>query len=278
MDFEFVQKAVVLACPGLFLLALAASVFVPDRLVSKPDSATETLISRLWAVAILWAVIPAPLMLTVEHKGDIGAIKLAAIEAIFAEAAAELSGPLSAAYAVAYAIVGLAWTVLHFWLYARRLGLKYVMERDHWLQGNNLKSLEGLTSEQRESFTTQVTDKVKESMLYQGDFPLRTLQQKRFFIANITFWPATLLFYLLADFAVDVARRVWFTFRNHIHRYWESAMAEYIADEALCAVFQAKLDKEKLDKAEAARRKNEARLNSKEATPFMPGLALSKNK
>lgn len=277
MTFEFITKAVVLACPVFFLLALVASVFVPDRLISKRDNDAEKFITALWSLAFLWALVPVTLVLSAAHKGDIGAITLSSIETIFAEAAAGLTGVLSVTDLAIYTIAGFTWTVVHFWLYARRLGLKYVMERDLWLQTKNLKSLEGLTQEQRASFTSEVVQKVKESMLYDGDFPLRTLQQKRFFVANLTFWPATLLFYVIGDFAVDVARRVWFSLRKRIHRYWEAAMSEYIADGALCEAFQTKLDKERQDKLDAARREEEARANSGEARPFMPGLSLSKN-
>jgi hypothetical protein len=133
-----------------------------------------------------------------------------------------------------YAAAGFVWAIVYFWLYARRLGQHYVMERDEWMRGQQLTSLESVSAEQRADFTVKVLDKVKSHMPYDGDFPLRALQQKRFFAANVTLWPATLLFYVIGDMALDVARQVWFAFRGWIRRYWEAGMADYLADDALC--------------------------------------------
>lgn len=132
-----------------------------------------------------------------------------------------------------YAGAGLVWAVGHFWLYARRLGQVYVMERDAWLRAKGRANLEGLSVEDRASFETVLT-KVKSKMLYKGDFPLQPLQQKRFFIANSLLWPLTLAWYLFADMTVDAARYVWFALRHWIHRRWQAGMAEYLADEATC--------------------------------------------
>jgi hypothetical protein len=139
-----------------------------------------------------------------------------------------------------YAIAGLLWSIGHFWLYARRLGQVYVMERDAWLRAQGRDNLEGLSPEERASFES-VLSKVKTTMLYDGDFPLQPLQQKRFFIANSLLWPLTLMWYLFADMTVDAARYVWFALRNWIHRRWERGMAEYLADEATCRAYIAEM-------------------------------------
>lgn len=139
-----------------------------------------------------------------------------------------------------YGVAGLAWAIMHFWLYARRLGQVYVMERDTWLRARSRTNLEGLTADERKAFD-HVLAKVKYAMLYDGEFPLQPLQQKRFFIANSMLWPVTLLYYLLADLAVDAARYVWFAMRNWIHRRWVAGMAEYLADDAVCRAFQAEM-------------------------------------
>ena len=139
-----------------------------------------------------------------------------------------------------YAGAGLAWAIAHFWLYARRLGQVYVLERDAWLRARNRTNLEGLTSDERKAFD-EVLAKVKAQMLYEGDFPLQPLQQKRFFIANSMLWPLTLFCYLLGDVALDAARYVWFALRNWIHRLWEARMAEYLADDATCRAYLAEL-------------------------------------
>jgi len=139
-----------------------------------------------------------------------------------------------------YGVAGLVWAIGHFWLYARRLGHVYVLERDAWLRAHNLTSLEGLSQDARKEFQ-QVLDKVKREMLYHGDFPLQPLQQKRFFIANSMLWPLTLLCYLAGDLALDAARYVWFALRNWIHRRWEAGMSDYLADEMLCREYLTKL-------------------------------------
>jgi hypothetical protein len=143
---------------------------------------------------------------------------------------------LSLAALGSYAAAGLVWAIAHFWLYARRLGQVYVMERDAWLRARNQTDLNALSADERLAFQ-QVLTKVKREMLYTGDFPLAPLQQKRFFIANSMLWPVTLLYYLLADLSLDAARYVWFALRNWIHRRWEAGMAEYLADDATCRAY-----------------------------------------
>lgn len=142
-------------------------------------------------------------------------------------------GALPAIVLGLYLAAGLAWAVGHFGLYARRLGQTYVLERDCWMRARNLKSLEDLSPAARDEFQ-QVIDKVKGDMLYEGDFPLQPLQQKRMFVGNLLLWPATLLFYFVSDLAVDGARYVWFALRGYVQKRWESGMALYLADEALC--------------------------------------------
>lgn len=143
-----------------------------------------------------------------------------------------------------YAGAGLVWAIVHFWLYARRLGQLYVMERDTWLQARNRTNLEGLSADERKDFQ-QVLAKVKGEMLYDGEFPLQPLQQKRFFIANSVLWPVTLSWYLLADMSIDTARYVWFTLRGWIHRCWEDGMTDYISDDKLAREYLATLNSKK---------------------------------
>lgn len=139
------------------------------------------------------------------------------------------------AFAVYFAL-GLAWAIGHFWLYARRLGHLYVLERDAWLRARGLKSLADLPKEAHAEFQA-VLEKVKSKMHYEGDFPLQPLQQKRFFVANLMLWPVTLLYYLLGDVTVDVARYIWFAFRGYITKRWEAQMGLYLADDARCQEF-----------------------------------------
>jgi hypothetical protein len=143
-----------------------------------------------------------------------------------------------------YVGAGLVWAIVHFWLYARRLGQFYVMERGSWLQARNRSNLDGLSADERKDFQ-QVLAKVKTEMLYDGEFPLQPLQQKRFFIANAVLWPVTLAWYLFADMSVDVARYVWFALRNWVHRRWEEGMADYLSDDKLAREYLAALNSEK---------------------------------
>lgn len=150
----------------------------------------------------------------------------------------------SSAFAVVFLSVyggaGLVWSIAHFWLYARRLGQLYVMERDAWLRARSRNSLEGLSQDERKEFET-VLHKVTSEMLYDGEFPLQPLQQKRFFIANALLWPITLTWYLFANMALDTARYVWFALRCWIRRQWESGMTQYLEDDATCRALMAEL-------------------------------------
>ena len=222
----------ILLWPALLLLALLTTVLMPDRLGGQKDRVI-TLTGGLWVVSLLWCV-PIYLILSVPFKGDFDKVQFfATVGHVLRGAAAHLASPWLLCILAGYGVAGLAWTIAYFWIYARRLGQQYVMERDGWMRTNNLSSLEGLTQAQRKSFK-QVLEAVQAEMLYDGDFPLRPLQQKRFFAANLTLWPVTLLVYLVGDMALDVARQIWFAMRNWIHSRWEKGMAEYLADDALC--------------------------------------------
>lgn len=134
----------------------------------------------------------------------------------------------------AYLVVGAIWAIAHFWLYARRLGHLYVLERDNWLSAQGGGPLEQLSNAQKAEFTKTVIGAVKEKMLYVGDFPLRPFQQKRFFTGNVLMWPATLGWYLLADLVCDIARSIWFALRRWVHAKWSVGMTEYIDDDGIC--------------------------------------------
>lgn len=230
---ELLAKAGIVVWPVLVAFALLASLFLPDQIRRRHPAAATVGCKLAWALAFFGALILS-LLLSVPYGGDVSKVTLAPFVAAFADIAPLLTSALAIAGLVAYGCAGLAWAIAYFWLYARRLGLKYVMERDLWLRSHSLESLAGLTPELRKDFNEKVLDKVRSTMLYDGGFPLRPLQQKRFFGANLMLWPVTLLCYLLGDLALDVARHVWFAFRNWIHRHWEQGMAEYLADGELC--------------------------------------------
>jgi len=235
MTLDTWTKVIILMWPALVLVVILAPLLMTDRRdrIDGSDKLVGHLMGSILFAAVGW-FIPVYMVLSVPYKGNIDKVDfMASVWHVFKGAAAHLSAPGSAAVAGGYVAAGLVWAVVHFWLYARRLGQQYVMERDAWLVENGLTSLEGLTREQRKSFD-KVLAAVKSSMLYEGDFPLRPLQQKRFFAANVLLWPVTLLFYLLADVVLDVARHVSFVLRTWIQRRWESGMAGYLADDALC--------------------------------------------
>lgn len=233
MTFEALTKITILLWPVLLGLAILTALFIPDRARRVAAERTGNILAAVWVLAIFWWI-PIMMLLSVPFRGDVTKVTRAPVEAVLSDAAGNFTAPLFIAGLAVYGCAGLAWAIAYFWLYARRLGLKYVMERDLWLRSHNLESLAGLSPELRKDFNEKVLDKVRSGMLYNGDFPLRPLQQKRFFGANLMLWPVTLLCYLLGDMALDVARQVWFAFRTWIHRYWEQGMVEYLADGELC--------------------------------------------
>ncbi|KVP39676.1 hypothetical protein [Burkholderia ubonensis] len=233
MALNTLSEVTILIWPVLILIAVLSAVFLPDRLAGSIQRQAAGWMSIIFAVAFFW-FIPIYLVLSIPYTGDIEKVEFwASVWHVLKDAAAHLTAPWALAIVSAYVVAGIVWAVVYFWLYARRLGQQYVQERDSWMRDNDLKSLEGLTPAKRKEFS-KVLNKVKEGMLYEGDFPLRPLQQKRFFAANLMLWPATLLCYLIGDMALDVARHIWFALRNWIRRYWEKGMAEYLADDALC--------------------------------------------
>lgn len=229
--------------PVVFFLAAATSLFMPDRYRPAQTDEDEVvhwsaLCVLLWVVAIFWWV---PAYMTQHGASDfnVSGFWLAVKQTLLSERTWLKAGrtPL---YLGGYFVTGLVWAVVYFWVYARRLGHLYVAERDAWLARTGVKSLDGLSAEQKLKFRT-VIETVKKQMHYRGDFPLRPFQQKRFFSANLVLWPLTLACYMFGDLVVDVARSVWFALRNWIHAQWVAGMAEYHEDEVLCREFDAAL-------------------------------------
>lgn len=231
MSLNTISEVTILIWPVLVLVAILSPILVPDRLTQgKLFAGWE---STFLGAAFFW-FIPVYFVLSVPFEGDIDKVPFwASVGHVLKDAQAHLSTPWVLVFATGYAVAGLAWAVLHFWLYARRLGQQYVLERDTWMREHNLKSLEGLTAEERLWFDSVLAN-VQMSMIYSGDFPLRPLQQKRFFAANLLMWPLTLFAYLLGDLVLDVARHLVFVARNWLYRYWEKGMIPYFADEAYC--------------------------------------------
>lgn len=234
--------------PAAILFALLVTLFLPDRHWRRIGAATTdgeiergTPCLLLWALAALW-FLPA-------YMATPGAAQFDAPTfwpAVHAQLGAQrvlLESVAAPALLAAYGAIGVVWAVVYFFLYARRLGQRYVMERDLWLREEGVDSLDGLTDAQRRRFQ-EVIDAVRAEMLYRGDFPLRPLQQKRFFVSNVVLWPLTLVSYLLGDLVVDVARSVWFALRNWIHARWAAGMVEYLEDDALCRGYRAQLESE----------------------------------
>lgn len=234
MSLTFVTEIIIQLWPVLLVLAALFTLFLPDRVARRSNIVMGRIQATLWVSAISW-FLPIWMALSVRHKGDLSATPFwGPVSDVLVQSAARFTASGTVLFSAAYAAAGLVWAVGYFWLYARRLGQKYVMERDQWMRSNQLESLGGMSALQRNDFDTTVLGKVKGDMVYEGDFPLRPLQQKRFFAANLILWPATLLGYMIGDMALDFARHVWFVLRAWIRRRWEAGMAEYLADEALC--------------------------------------------
>lgn len=241
MTVNWLSEVTILLWPILLLTTIGARVILPDQLGGKRVH-DVTWLGHLIFAALMWPI-AIYMVLSVQYKGDFEKVEFwAAIGTVLRHATTQLSSPAVATILAGYFAAGLAWAIVYFWLYARRLGQQYVLERDAWMQQHGLTSLEGLTPAMRKEFTV-VVDKVKTRMFYCGDFPLRPLQQKRFFAANLTLWPVTLLCYLIGDMALDVARHIWFALRHWIRRYWVRGMAECLNDEALCQAVAANLAK-----------------------------------
>lgn len=149
-----------------------------------------------------------------------------------AVAMASLTVGSGCAVMAVYAAIGLVWATVHFWLYAKRLGKTYVMERDRWLTANGVAAVGDLNAAQRLKFQT-VLALVKDQMHYEGDFPLKVLQQKRFFAGNVLFWPVTLFIYLLWDLLRDVALNVVYALRDQLKSWWSHVMRVYENDTQL---------------------------------------------
>jgi hypothetical protein len=238
MSLHQFTQTIILLWPVITVGAIMALLFLPTRARSGFGGVAAAI---LFTVACLWGVFVL-FVLTVPFRGDFDRVGFwATVWPVWRDAAHWFKSPWALAGLVGYVVAGFVWAVAYFWIYARRLGQRYVLERDIWLRDHGLTSLQALTAEQRLKFDT-VVRRVKNEMVYPGDFPLRPLQQKRFFAANLTLWPVTLLVYLVGDMALDVARQIWFVLRSWIWRRWVSGMAEYFADDALCreklAVFE----------------------------------------
>lgn len=153
-------------------------------------------------------------------------------------------GDLFVPIVVGYPVIGTVWAIVYFWLYARRLGQCYVQERDGWLSRHAYQRIEDIPAERHDEFKTDVLGVVQSKMIYQVDFPLRTLQQKRFFVGNFMWWPVTIAVYLLSDLVTDMARTIWFALREVIHRHWVTGMPQYLEDDAYCQKLVASQGKE----------------------------------
>ncbi|MEX3983851.1 hypothetical protein AB4Y45_33235 [Paraburkholderia sp. EG287A] len=225
--------------PAVVLVVAATTILMPDRYRMRTDSDDDCwsiVVTLLWLVALFWWV---PAYMTQHGASDFNVPGFwpAVLQTLRSERAWVHAG-LMPVFLGVYFVVGLTWAVVYFWLYARRLGHVYVVERDAWLARVGVRSLEGLSAEQKLKFRA-VIGAVQKQMLYRGDFPLRPFQQKRFFTGNLVLWPLTLVCYLLGDLVVDVARSVWFALRNWIHVKWVAGMAEYHEDEVICREYDA---------------------------------------
>jgi hypothetical protein len=265
--------------PAVILLALAWSLFLPDRYSDRGlrrwDNGPfegERFITRgiacaLWLVALLWFV-PAYMTTPGAAGFDTGAVSLVEGTQGYWPAVAYVVGReygwvrhtgWTMLVLAAYAAVGLVWAIAFFWIYARRLSHIYVQQRDAWMVEHGVTNLFKMTTEQTREFNAVIAA-VQGKMLYRGAFPLKASQQKRFFVANLTLWPLTLVCWLIGDFALDVARGIWFALRGWIHCKWAAGMAQYLQDEAVCQAYLEELKAQPV--SQSAKQKGIAALES----------------
>lgn len=227
--------------PVALMFALFFTFLAPDGLrkyapeVGEEDEIRggfSILLLIVWVAVILW---PSP-----AYMSTPGAKTLDGQGAFWRQVWVTLGNDVSWVHAVAfgyasllYIFAGVVWAIVYFWLYARRLGHIYVIERDAWMARQGVERLENLTEVQRGEFSSVIVA-VQRSMVYYVDFPLRAFQQKRFFVSNCLLWPLTLAWYLLSDWVVDIARGIWFALRHWIHRKYQEGMVEFIGDDTLC--------------------------------------------
>jgi hypothetical protein len=237
--------------PVVIFLAIAWSLFLPDRYrdggIGRVD--TDRFVTRgigliLWLFALLW-FIPGYMSTPGAADFDTSSASLVqgtqgywpAVGYVFgAEYGWLRHGGWVPLLLAAYVVLGVVWAIVYFWIYARRLSYLYVLKRDAWMVEHGVTGLVDLTAEQTRKFNTVIAA-VQGEMLYRGAFPLKAGQQKRFFVANVTLWPLTLVCWLVGDFVLDVARGIWFALRGWIHRQWVKGMAQYLADEAVCKAY-----------------------------------------
>ncbi|WP_087865855.1 hypothetical protein [Comamonas thiooxydans] len=216
------------------LLAVIFSFFVWALLPKAWHSTSRWSVSEAAAYCFIIFILVCALFFT-QSDGEplfVSRETVQRIADLSAVAMASLTVGSGCAVMAAYAAVGLVWATVHFWLYAKRLGKTYVMERDRWLTANGVAAVGDLNETQRRKFQT-VLALVKGRMHYEGDFPLKVLQQKRFFAGNVLFWPVTLFIYLLWDLMRDVALNVVYALRDQLTSWWSHVMRVYENDTQL---------------------------------------------
>lgn len=255
-----------LFCSSAVVFGILSFVLVPDRWYYKrafrgPLAFDTTDVAPFGALVALSALVLVVLGLSLPFfhptvKGH-GTLEIArsifesrdAYMALLSSVGLWLSGYLS---------LGVVWGIVYFGLYATRLQRLFTETKETWLRTKGVASLEALSLKELEAYEAEVYGTVKRAMFYNGDFPLKPTQQKRFFFANAALWPISVLWYFLGEFMIDLGRAVWSAIKRVVRAYWEKQMSLYLADLELTRKY-AGLMQEAMD----AQRRNDRSLAKK---------------
>ena len=230
-----------LACFGASVFGVLCLLLMPDRWAYERSSNGHIAFNSnerttlgafgglaLIILSLMFVSLPFLHPATREH----GSVETA--KAIFEHRADYVALMGSVATMVAgYLVGGIVWGIVYFGLYASRLQRLFNETKEAWLRNKGVTSLEALSLKDLEAYESHVYGTVKRTMFYNGDFPLKPTQQKRFFFANATLWPVSVLWYFLGEFMVDLAKSVWAAIKRVVRAYWEKKMALYLSDLAI---------------------------------------------
>lgn len=141
-----------------------------------------------------------------------------------------------------YLGVGIIWSIAFFAIYARRLGRQYRDLSCAWLKKNGLSTLPNDMDENLKAlYKLETIAPVRDSMIYAGNFPLETFDQKRFFVANVLIWPISVLSFLFGDAVLKLAGRVDAVLMRRLEKRWRTHMPEVAADQDMALLYQNKI-------------------------------------
>lgn len=144
--------------------------------------------------------------------------------------------------ALAYIGIGVIWSIAFFAIYARRLGRQYRDLSNDWLKKHDFDALpDNMSEDLKDEYRLATIAPVRDNMIYTGNFPLETFDQKRFFVANVMIWPISVLSFLFGDTFLRLAGRVDAVLLTRLERRWRTHMPEVAADQDMAILYQNKI-------------------------------------